>query len=90
LYVPRATWARHLEKTRTLATPPPRDPLSAGMMWASRITSVALAFVLPALGGALLDRWLGTSPVGVLVGAVLGFAVGMLQLLRIARTGSPN
>ena len=66
----------------------PRSALSVGMEWASRVTSVGLEFVLPALLGALLDHWWGTSPVALLVGAVLGFAVGMMGILRIAREGA--
>ena len=57
------------------------------MGWASRVTSVGLEFVLPALLGALLDHWWGTSPAALLVGAVLGFTVGMMGILRIAREG---
>ena len=66
----------------------PRSALSVGMGWASRVSSVGMAFVLPALFGALLDHWWGTSPWALLAGAVLGFAVGMLEILRIARDGA--
>jgi F0F1-type ATP synthase assembly protein I len=68
--------------------PEPRDPLSVGMSWASRITSVSIGFVVPAIAGYYLDQWLHSSPIGVLVGMTLGFTAGMLQLLRIARGGS--
>jgi F0F1-type ATP synthase assembly protein I len=57
------------------------------MQWAARVTTVGLDFVVPSLLGALLDRWWGTTPVALLVGAVLGFAVGMMQILRIAGEG---
>lgn len=66
----------------------PRSNLSVGIDWASRITTVGLSFVLPALLGHGLDRWWGTSPAALLVGAVLGFAVGMMSILRIAREGT--
>ena len=62
--------------------------LSVGMEWASRVTTVGLEFALPPLAGAGLDRWWGTSPWATVVGAVLGFAVGMVHLLRIAREGT--
>jgi F0F1-type ATP synthase assembly protein I len=60
------------------------------MSWASRVTSVSLGFVVPTLLGYYLDVWLHSSPWGVLIGMALGFAAGMLQLLRIAREGSDN
>jgi len=62
--------------------------MAAGVVWASRVTSVAMEFCLPPLAGVYLDgRW-GTSPIVTLVGSVLGFAVGMVHILRIAREGS--
>ena len=63
-------------------------PLSVGMEWASRISTVGLEFALPPLAGAGLDRWWGTSPWATVLGAVLGFAVGMMHILRIAREGT--
>jgi ATP synthase protein I len=66
----------------------PRSKLAVGLEWASRVTTVGLEFALPPLLGALLDRRLGSSPVGVLGGAVLGFSVGMVHLLAIAREGA--
>jgi F0F1-type ATP synthase assembly protein I len=68
----------------------PRSSLSVGLEWASRITSVGLTFALPPLLGAALDRWWGTSPVALLVGAVLGFAAGIMQTLQLARAGTNN
>ena len=45
---------------------------------------------LPALGGYWLDAKLGTGFVFVVIGALLGFALGMVQLLQIAKsTGAP-
>jgi F0F1-type ATP synthase assembly protein I len=54
-------------------------------MWASRVTSIGLCFSLPALAGYAVDRWLGSSPIGVLAGALIGFLTGMLQVLALAR-----
>ena len=72
-----------------MTRPEPRSPLSVGMEWASRVTTIGLEFALPPLLGALprpaagdRARWL------TLVGAVLGFAVGMMHILRIAREAS--
>lgn len=66
----------------------PRSSLAVGMQWASRVTSVGLEFVLPPLAGALLDRRFGTGPLALLAGAVLGFVVGMMHILRFAREGT--
>lgn len=66
----------------------PRSNLSIGMDWAARVSTVGFEFAVPPLLGALLDRRLGTSPVALLIGAVLGFAVGMMHILRFAREGT--
>jgi len=55
------------------------------MTWASRVSFLGLEFALPAILGDYLDRKMGTGPVGLLVGMVVGFAVGMSHILRIAR-----
>ena len=55
------------------------------MECSSRITTIALEMVLPALAGYGLDRWLGSGFVFLLVGIVLGFAVSLSSLLRLAR-----
>jgi ATP synthase protein I len=57
-------------------------------MWASRATTLGLEFTLPALGGAYLDRRWGTEPLATVVGAILGFAVGMMHILRLTREGT--
>jgi ATP synthase protein I len=61
--------------------------MAVGWEWASRVTTVGLEFALPPVLGALIDRRLGWTPALTMVGAVLGFVVGMLHLLRIAREG---
>ena len=61
------------------------SPISVGLTWASRVTSIGMSFVLPTLAGYGVDRWLGSSPIGTLVGALLGFLVGMLQILGLAK-----
>jgi hypothetical protein len=62
----------------------PRSSLSIGWEWSSRITSISLEFVLPIVAGWWLDRSLGTTPGAIILGAILGFAIGMTHLLRIA------
>lgn len=58
------------------------------MSWASRVTTIGLEFVLPALLGVWLDGQFGSLPLATLLGALLGFSVGIIHLLRIARDGS--
>jgi ATP synthase protein I len=62
--------------------------MSAGIMWATRATALGLEFALPALGGYYLDRFWRTEPLLTILGTVLGFAAGMVHLLRIAGESS--
>ncbi len=62
-----------------------RSWLSVGIAWASRITTIALELTIPVLVGVGLDRWLGTSPLATISGAVLGFVLFMLHTLRLAK-----
>jgi ATP synthase protein I len=59
--------------------------LAVGMYWATRISSVGFAMVLPTALGYWLDRLWGTAPWLVVVGACLGFAIAMLDVLKLAR-----
>ncbi len=68
-----------------MSKPEDRSNLSIGIEWASRISTVGLEFALPPLVGAYIDSRTHTSPLVTLVGVVLGFAVGMWHILRIAR-----
>jgi len=52
------------------------------MEWVAKITTVGLEMALPAIGGAYLDRRLGTS-YWALAGVVLGFVCGMFHLLQM-------
>ncbi len=60
-----------------------RPPMVRGMEWASRVTAISLEMVLPALGGVWIDRKLGTVPLFLILGVVLGLAVGLMQLVRL-------
>jgi F0F1-type ATP synthase assembly protein I len=66
-----------------------RDPrasqIAEAMQWVSRITTVGFEFAVPPLLAWFLDRWWGTTPWMTIGGAILGFAVGMQQLLQMAR-----
>jgi ATP synthase protein I len=51
-----------------------------------RLSSELVAGVLVGAGlGFLIDRWLGTSPWGLTVFLLLGFAAGVLNVARSAR-----
>jgi hypothetical protein len=65
--------------------PDPRSRLAVGIAWASTVTTVALEFSLPPLLGFGLDRWWHTMPAATIAGALLGFAIGMRQILELGR-----
>ena len=51
--------------------------------------SFVLAIVFGAGGGYLLDRWLGTSPWGFLLGFVLGVAAGIRNVFKASAIDQP-
>ena len=59
--------------------------LAVGMYWATRVSSVGFAMVLPTGLGYWLDSKWGTAPWLVIVGACLGFTIAMLDLAKLAR-----
>jgi hypothetical protein len=59
-----------------------RPPLAVAAELAYQVTSVAMLMALPAGAGYWGDLKLGTSPCLVIVGAVAGLGIGILQLLR--------
>lgn len=71
----------------TVARPSRSDSLSMGLMWASRVTSLAFGFALPPTLGAWIDNRYGSSPVGILIGVGFGVLSGFLQILRIVQAG---
>jgi ATP synthase protein I len=46
--------------------------------------TVALEMAVPSLIGWAADSWLGSGPVLVSIGAILGLIVGMMHLVRLA------
>jgi hypothetical protein len=65
-----------------------RSPLSVGIGLASRLSTLGFEFAVPPLLGHYLDRRLGSAPVALMVGMVLGFTVGIIHILRFARDAS--
>jgi hypothetical protein len=63
--------------------------MAEALNWVSRITSVGLMMVLPALGGRWLDGRQGTS-YWALIGLVLGLTIGLWQLMQIAKGSQPG
>src|SRR5207247_10314401 len=56
-----------------------------------QLSTELVAGVLVGAGiGWLLDRWLGISPWGMIVFLLLGFAAGVLNVMRTAGVGGPN
>jgi len=53
---------------------------------AELVGGVVIGFIL----GWLLDRWLGTSPWGLIVFLLLGFAAGVLNVMRSAGVVKPG
>jgi ATP synthase protein I len=68
---------------------PPPGSVSSGMARGFRLSTELVAGVLVgALIGWGLDRWLGISPWGLIVFLLLGFAAGVLNVVRAANEGS--
>ena len=63
-------------------------PLVRAMQWVSTITSLGFMMVLPAALGYWLDTLWGTEPWLLVLGALLGFVLGMWELLKLAKTGA--
>jgi ATP synthase protein I len=66
--------------------PPSADP--SALARGFRLSTELVAGVLVgAFIGWLLDRWLGISPWGLIVFLLLGFAAGVLNVIRAAGAG---
>ncbi|MEA2991427.1 MAG: synthase protein [Alphaproteobacteria bacterium] len=75
---------RPIDKDRGAS--PAADP--SAMARGFRLSTELVAGVLVGAGlGWLLDRWLGISPWGLIVFLLLGFAAGVLNVMRAAGVG---
>lgn len=71
-------------------TPDDRASIAQAWAWSSRITSVALEMVLPAVLGHWLDQKLGTVVVFLLLGLVLGMTAGLYHLIKMVQPPKPE
>lgn len=65
----------------------PSNSMAHALIWISRITTVGLEMVLPAIAGQWLDSKLQTSFLGV-VGLVFGVIAGFWHLMVMTRPRS--
>ena len=67
-------------------SPDDQTSYSNAMVWVSRITSISMEMVVPGLiGYYLLDRWLGTKVVFLILGLILGLVGGIWQLIKLTK-----
>jgi len=67
------------------ASGPRQTPDTSAFARGFRLSSELVGGVLVGAGlGWLLDRWLGTTPWGLIVLLLLGFAAGILNVMRAA------
>lgn len=76
-------------------TPVPRPRKSdhahvTGMVWATRVTSIAMQMAVPAGLGYLADRTWGLTPWLTIVGACIGFGLFTMEIVRLAQGVSPS
>lgn len=82
------------------ARPAPASQSEAGGRSRSDASAIARGFrlstelvagvIVGAALGWLIDRWLGISPWGMIVFLLLGFAAGVLNVMRAAGVGSTD
>ncbi len=63
--------------------PDDRSAMALAMAWSSRITTVSVEMVLPAMLGYWIDQRLGTVMVFLVLGAALGLTGGIWHLIRM-------
>lgn len=64
-------------------SPPPQSPASLALRFGGEFGAAILVGALLGYGG---DRFLHTSPVGMVVGIGLGFVAGVVNVVRVARS----
>jgi F0F1-type ATP synthase assembly protein I len=59
--------------------------MAIAMEWSATIMTISAEMVVPGLLGYLLDQWLGTRVLFLLLGFALGGFLASLALMRIAK-----
>ena len=67
-------------------SPDDRAPLAVAMEWTSVVTTISLEMALPGLVGYWGDRQLGTGVLLLVLGVILGFSLGMWQLIKLSKS----
>jgi ATP synthase protein I len=72
-------------------SPDDQSSYANAMAWVSRITSISMEMVVPGvIGYYLLDRWLGTKVVFLILGLILGFVGGIWQLIKLTKQNNSH
>lgn len=64
--------------------------IHAGLYWSEQVIGLSLGLAIPAVAGVYLDKWLDSSPICTVGGALLGFAVLMLRLIQMVSPNRPR
>lgn len=67
-----------------------RSAMARGYVVATRATSIGIQMAIPPAIGWWADERFKTSPWLVILGAVLGFTISMLELVRIANDSNDS
>ena len=67
-----------------------RSAMARGYVVASRVTSIGIQMAIPPAIGWWADEKFKTSPWLVILGAVLGFVISMLELVKLAKDSNDS
>ena len=62
-----------------------RSPSAKAMAWVSKITTISVMLVLPALGGYYLDQYLGTVALFLFLGMLVGMLASGWHLYKMVQ-----
>jgi F0F1-type ATP synthase assembly protein I len=64
--------------------------MAVALEWTARTTAISVEMVAPALVGHWLDLQWDISPLCLLLGAILGFIIAMMNLVQMAKTAGKD